>query len=207
MLWTGVQFPPSPPFNASRPVRFDGPICFNWQTIDVNIIECNFDAHGQQVLDILNHEIRYSTSLYDYSPRTLDDVELMFHQKKALAQPLIGAVADTGELMGFATFGQFRPRPANKYSVEHSVYVAESFRNNGVGKALLVKLIELAKTREIRNMIGAIDAANAASIRLHESLGFKRVGTVPEVGFKFGRWLDLALYQLPIKSDFSPVDG
>ncbi len=173
----------------------------------MNIIECNFDAHGQQVLDILNHEIRHSTSLYDYSPRTLDDVEFMFLQKKELDQPLIGALADAGELMGFATFGQFRPRPANKYSVEHSVYVAESFRSNGVGKALLVKLVEIAKSREIRNMIGAIDADNAASIRLHESLGFKRVGTVPEVGFKFGRWLDLALYQLPINSDFSPVDG
>ncbi len=207
MLWTGVQFPPSPPSHASRPVRFDGPICFNWQTIDVNIIQCSFDAHGQQVLDILNHEILYSTSLYDYFPRTLGDVEVMFQQKNDLVQPFIGVQADSGELMGFATYGQFRQRPANKYSVEHSVYVAENFRGNGLGKVLLLELIEIAKTREIRNMIGAIDAENAASIRLHENLGFTHAGTVREVGFKFGRWLDLSLYQLKIDSDFLPVDG
>ncbi len=107
--------------------------------------------------------------------------------------PVIGAENEAGELLGFASYGPFRAWPAYKYTVEHSVYVDARFRGQGVGRTLLAAIIDAAEKQDYHVMVGGIDASNAVSIRLHENLGFKACGIVRHAGFKFGRWLDLAV--------------
>jgi L-amino acid N-acyltransferase len=109
--------------------------------------------------------------------------------------------------MGFASYGTFRAFPAYKYTVEHSVYVDARFRGQGIGKRLLQEIITLAQQQEYHVLVGAIDAANAVSICLHASLGFMHCGTIRQAGFKFGRWLDLAFYQMILKTPAQPRDG
>jgi phosphinothricin acetyltransferase len=109
--------------------------------------------------------------------------------------------------MGFASYGPFRAFPAYKYTVEHSVYVDGRFRGRGLGRMLLERVVEAAEVAGNKTMIGVIDAENAASIALHERLGFARCGEIRHAGFKFGRWLDLVFYQRVLKGPESPVDG
>jgi phosphinothricin acetyltransferase len=108
--------------------------------------------------------------------------------------------------MGFASYGQFRERPAYKYTVEHSVYVETRFRRQGVGRRLLDDIIEAAIAHELHVLIGGIDAANTASLALHEQRGFTSCGTIRHAGFKFGRWLDLAFYELILPTPATPTD-
>ncbi|MHB8766428.1 MAG: GNAT family N-acetyltransferase, partial [Deferrisomatales bacterium] len=110
-------------------------------------------------------------------------------------------------LLGFATYGVFRAWPAYKYSVEHSVYVHPSHRGRGLGRVLLAALVARARAQGVHVLVGGIDADNRASRALHEALGFSHAGTIRQAGFKFGRWLDLAFYQLVLDTPAHPVDG
>ena len=163
--------------------------------------------HASAILAIFNEAIANSTALYDYQLRTEADMEAWFDGKQRKNYPVICAENDSGELMGFASYGQFRERPAYKYTVEHSVYVDARFRGLGVGRTLLEATIEAAEGQGYHVLVGGIDASNAVSIKLHESLGFTSCGIVRQAGFKFGRWLDLAFYQLILKTPAKPVDG
>ena len=109
--------------------------------------------------------------------------------------------------MAFASYGTFRAFPAFKYSVEHSIYVHRDHRGKGLGRKMLEELVEAARQRQVHILVGAIDAANDASIALHAALGFEHAGTIRQAGFKFGRWLDLAFYQLTLETPLQPVDG
>ena len=129
-----------------------------------------------------------------------------FGAKEAGGFPVIGAV-EGGQLLGFATYGGFRAWPAYKYSVEHSVYVHKDHRGKGVGSSLLRELIALARGQDYHCMVGGIDIANAASIALHEKLGFTHAGMAHRAGFKFGRWLDLGFWQLLLETPLQPRDG
>jgi phosphinothricin acetyltransferase len=173
----------------------------------VKLVDCQERRHAAPILAIFNEAIANSVALYDYEPRTPDSMAMWFAGKGLRNYPVIGAENDAGELMGFASYGQFRERPAYKYTVEHSVYVDARFRGQGVGRALLTAVIAAAERQDYHVMVGGIDASNGASIRLHESLGFTHCGTVRQSGFKFGRWLDLALYQKILATPASPVDG
>ena len=130
-----------------------------------------------------------------------------FGGKAKSGYPVIAAVDAAGLLLGFASYGQFRARPAYKYTVEHSVYVHRDHRRRGVGRALLVRLIELAREQQLHVLVGGIDVSNAESIALHEQLGFRHAGTITQSGYKFGRWLDLAFYQLTLPTPLQPRDG
>jgi L-amino acid N-acyltransferase YncA len=121
--------------------------------------------------------------------------------------PVLGIEWEPGLLAGFATWGPFRPRPAYKYSAEHSVYVAERFRGEGIGRQLMQAIVEEARRADLHMLVAGIDASNVASIALHSSLGFRCCGTVREAGFKFGRWLDLEFWQLILPTPATPVDG
>ncbi len=134
-------------------------------------------------------------------------MQAWFDAKERNNYPVIGVENESGELMGFASYGQFRERPAYKYTVEHSVYVDARFRGQGAGRMLLEAIIAAAENQDYHVMVGGIDASNAVSIKLHESLGFTSCGIVRQAGFKFGRWLDLAFYQLILKTPAAPVDG
>jgi L-amino acid N-acyltransferase len=160
------------------------------------LIRCQFSLHGRAILAIFNEAIATSTALYEYEPRTLSTVETWFKTKAEQNYPIMGMEDSNGNLMGFATYGTFRPYAAFQYSVEHSVYVDAKFRNQGIGKRLLQELILLAQQQNYHTMIGGIDGSNQISIKLHQSLGFAHCGSIKEVGFKFDRWLDLEFYQL-----------
>lgn len=168
---------------------------------------CTEALHAPAILDILNHAIVTSTALYDYEPRTLANMASWFANKRAGDFPVIGAFNPQGELMGFASYGAFRAFPAYKYTVEHSVYVHHAHRGKGLGKILMNAVVDAAQQQGKHVMVGAIDAANEVSLKLHTDLGFTRVGTMPQVGFKFGRWLDLALVQRVLVTPAIPVDG
>lgn len=170
-------------------------------------LDCKEDVHGAAILAILNDAIVTSAALYDYTPRPPEAMKTWFATKRTNGFPLIGAVDNDGELLGFASWGHFRMFPAYKYSVEHSVYVRKDQRGNGLGKALMQQLISRAKSSQVHVLIGCIDASNEASIALHKKLGFTHSGTFPEVGFKFGKWLDAAFYQLNLEGPQEPHDG
>lgn len=173
----------------------------------MHIIHCNYAQHNAQILAILNEAILSSTALYDYAPRTQDNMRDWFKTKEQSCFPVIGVESDSGVLLGFATYGVFRAWPAYKYSVEHSVYVHRDSRGRGVACHLLEALVEQARAQNYHMLIGAIDAGNTASIALHEKLGFSRCGLVKQAGFKFGQWLDLALYQRLLDTPLQPQDG
>ncbi len=173
----------------------------------MNIISCDAQRHAAAILAIFNEAIANSTALYDYKARTPESMVGWFDAKVRGRYPVLGVEDDAGQLMGFASFGSFRPHPAYKYTVEHSVYVDARFRGQGVGRMLLGAIILAAEQQDYHVMVGGIDAANEVSIRLHESLGFRACGIVRHAGFKFGRWLDLAFYQLILRTPATPVDG
>jgi phosphinothricin acetyltransferase len=172
-----------------------------------NIVDCTFERHADAILAIFNDAILTSTALYDYKARTSQNMVSWFEAKRAGGFPVIGVEDGDGELMGFGSYGTFRAFPAYKYTVEHSVYVHRDHRGKGLGRVLMEALIDAARRNDLHAMIGGIDAANAGSIALHEQLGFKHYGTLPQVGFKFGRWLDLAFYQLLLETPSHPIDG
>jgi len=158
-------------------------------------------------VDIFNDAIANSTALYEYKLFAPEKMTSWFADKAAGRYPVIGAVDSNGVLLGFASYGVFRARPAYKYSVEHSVYVHKDHRGKGVGRALLQRIIEAGREQSYHVMIGGIDAENTASIALHKAFGFVHAGTITQAGFKFGRWLDLAFYQLTLATPERPVDG
>lgn len=173
----------------------------------MKIVACEFARHSAPILAIFNDAIANSTALYDYRPRALESMTSWFDAKAKGRYPVIGIENEAGDLMGFASYGPFRAWPAYKYSVEHSIYVDARFRGQGLGRVLLKEIIATAEKQDYHVMVGGIDAANAVSIKLHESLGFTHAGTVQHAGFKFGRWLDLAFYQLILRTPSTPVDG
>jgi phosphinothricin acetyltransferase len=129
-----------------------------------------------------------------------------FNAKSRGNYPVIG-IERAEELLGFATYGPFRSWPAYKYTIEHSIYVRADQRGKGLGQRLLHELIAYAREQNYHCLVGGIDVTNESSIRLHQKLGFTHAGTVRHAGFKFGRWLDLAFYQLILETPRRPEDG
>ena len=151
-----------------------------------------------EILVIVNHAIAHTTAIYDYDPRTLEMQLAWYDDKKTAGFPVI--VADYGgKAIGFGAYGAFRQRAAYQYTVEHSVYVAEEYHGNGIGRIILEELIALARAEKRHLMIGAIDASNEGSIAFHKRLGFTEACVIKEVAFKFDRWLDLTLMELKLE--------
>ncbi len=173
----------------------------------MKLIRCEPRRHSAPILAIFNEAIANSTALYDYRPRAAESMVGWFEAKTKGRYPVIGIEDDSGTLVGFGSYGAFRAWPAYKYTVEHSIYIDSRFRGQGHGRVLLEALIAAAVEQDYHVMVGGIDASNAVSIKLHESLGFTHCGTVKQAGFKFGRWLDLALYQKILTTPAAPVDG
>ena len=147
-----------------------------------------------EILAIYNEVIRNTTAVYSDAEVTLADREAWFDAKARQGFPVLVA-SDASGVLGFGTFGDFRAWPCYRHSVEHSVHVHADRRRRGIGRALVLALLDAAARSGKHVMIAGIDAENVTSIALHESLGFKVVGHFHEVGFKFGRWLDLKFMQ------------
>jgi phosphinothricin acetyltransferase len=158
------------------------------------------------ILEIYNHAIAHTTAVFSYAPHTIGMRREWFAGKLSAGYPVLAAERDR-RVIGFATYGPFRAWPAYKYTVEHSVYTAPDARRIGAGRLLMQALIAEAEGRGYHAVIGGIVAENVASLRLHESLGFVEVAHFREVGFKFGRWLDLKFLQRLLPGPARPVDG
>jgi phosphinothricin acetyltransferase len=159
-----------------------------------------------EILNIYNDVIRNSTAVYTEVELSETAGAAWLDAKIAGGFPVLIA-RDASGVTGFGTFGEFRAWPCYRHSVEHSVHVRPDRRGLGIGKKLVAELMNLALSMRKHIMIAGIDADNAVSIRLHESLGFSNVGHFHEVGFKFGRWLDLVFMEcrLPATSQKQSV--
>jgi L-amino acid N-acyltransferase len=145
------------------------------------------------ILAIYNHVIATSNAVYTETPATLEDRHAWLAARHEAGYPVL--VAAETSVLGFASFGDFRPWPGYARSVEHSVHVHQDARGRGIGSALVRHLIDDARALGKHVMIGGIDAENTASIALHARLGFAETGRLREVARKFGHWLDLLFMQ------------
>ena len=147
------------------------------------------------ILNIYNDAILNTTAVYSEEPHTIEMRRAWYHDHITNGFPVL--VAETeGKIAGFCTYGHFRAWPCYRYTVEHSVYIHPLFRGQGISKLLLRPLITTAAQNGIHAVIAGIDGENQVSYQLHQSLGFKQVAHFKEVGFKFGRWLDLLFMEL-----------
>ena len=147
---------------------------------------------------IYAHAVRHGTASFEYDPP--DEAEMMRRQRALLdaGYPYLVAEAE-GAVMGYAYAGPYRTRPAYRYTVENSIYIAPDAQRRGIGRVLLDRLIIESEARGYRLMIAVIgDSAQAPSIELHRAAGFKMVGAFEAVGYKFDRWLDSVLMQRPL---------
>ena len=161
---------------------------------------------SQDILRIYNHAIEKTTAVFEYRAHTIEMRREWFRAKQAASLPVL--VADeSGAVRGFASYGPFRAWPAYKYSVELSVYVDETARGRGIGSALVQGVVAHARDRDLHVVMAGITSDNAVSLRLHEKLGFTEVAHIREVGYKFGRWLDLKFLQLVLDGPRRPTES
>jgi len=152
------------------------------------------EADLPAILAIYNDAVLNTTAIWNETPVDLENRATWFGERRAAGFPVL-VVEDGGRVTGYGSFGDFRPFEGYRITVEHSLYVAADARGRGFGAALLAALIDEARKRGKRAMVGGIDATNAPSLALHRKFGFAEVGRLPGVGEKFGRLLDLVLMQ------------
>lgn len=156
------------------------------------------EADLAAIRDIYNHAVQHTTAIWNEVLVDLDNRRSWMDLRRTRGFPVLVAERD-GQVAGYASYGDWRAFDGYRHTVEHSVYVDKDCRGGGIGRLLMQALIERARAAKVHVMIAAIEAENAASIRLHESLGFRLVGIHREVGTKFGRWLDLAAMELKLE--------
>jgi L-amino acid N-acyltransferase len=149
----------------------------------------------ERILEITNDAIAHTTANWSVELTDLDERCRWFREHLTRGFPVLVAESDARGVVGFGAYGEFRPKVGYRYTVEHSVYVDAAERRGGVGTALLGALVDHATAAGMHVMIGGIASDNIASIRLHERFGFQRTGHLRQVGWKFGRWLDLVFMQ------------
>lgn len=154
------------------------------------------EADLPAILAIYNDAVMKTTAIWNEAPSDLEGRRIWFAERRKAGFPVL--VAHDDGIMGYGTFGQFRPFEGYRHTVEHSVYVLGEAQGKGFGKMLLQALIEEARGLGKRVMVGAIDASNYASLALHEHMGFEETGRMPGVGEKFGKRLDMVLVQLKL---------
>jgi len=146
------------------------------------------------LLEIYNEVIENSTAVFSSERVTLEDRERWLAARREQGYPVLVACDQSG-VVAFGTFADFRTWPGYRHTVEHTVHVRADRRGSGIGTAVVTALIERARALGKHVVIAGVDADNAASIRMHERLGFVSVGRLPEVASKFDRWLDLVFLQ------------
>jgi len=151
-------------------------------------------ADIEGLAEIYNEVIATSTAVYSSEPVTVADRRDWWRARVGQGYPVLVA-RDARGVCGFSTFGDFRAWPGYRFTVEHTVHVRADGRGRGVGTLLVQALFPRAAALGKHVMIAGVDAANAASIRFHERLGFTQSGRLREVGYKFERWLDLVFLQ------------
>jgi len=147
------------------------------------------------ITGIYEHAVLYGTATFELIPPDLAEMTRRFGALIDGGFPYFAASLE-GRVVGYAYAGAYRPRPAYRFTVENSVYLQPAIHRRGIGLQLLQRLIAECDARGYRQMIAVIgDSANAGSIGVHAKCGFQMIGTHPNVGFKFGRWLDTVMMQ------------
>lgn len=166
------------------------------------------------ILEIFNDAILNTTANWSYDTVDIEDRRAWMRSLKAKSMPIIVAVAATGgdnagasaaapSVLGYACYGPFRERHGYRFTVETTIYTHHSARGGGIGSSLMTKLIDRAKNGGVHTLIAVVADENEGSVRFHERFGFVVSARMPELGYKFGRWLDLVYLQLtvPIRAE------
>ena len=150
------------------------------------------------ITEIYGHAVRHGTATFELIPPDLAEMTRRFGALMDGGFPYLVALLES-QVVGYAYAGAYRPRPAYRFTVENSVYLQPAIHRRGIGMQLLQRLIAESEARGYRQMIAVIgDSANAGSVGVHARTGFRLIGTHPNVGFKFGRWLDTVMMQLAL---------
>ncbi len=172
------------------------------------LIRASLDEDIPAMTAIYAHHVLHSTGTFETEPPSLADMTARRADVRSKGLPYLVA-EQAGEVVGFAYGNWFKPRPAYRYSVEDSIYLAPGMQGKGLGRALLAELLvhcEAAGIRKVMAIIG--DSANAGSIGVHKALGFEEVGQVKSCGWKFGAWRDIVIMQKSIgPGDSTAPDG
>lgn len=158
------------------------------------------------ITSIFNHEVEYSAPIWVEKPVTLSDRAQWLAARHADGFPVLVAEAD-GQVLGFGSYGPFRPYEGFRRTVEHLVYVGPAARGKGVGRALLAALIESARKQGRQVIVGAVDSENEVSLHLHRSMGFIETGRMPRIGEKWGKRRTMVLLQRELADDSKHAVG
>ena len=159
-----------------------------------HVIRAATDADLPAILAILNEAIANTTAVWSLAPTTLEQRRAWMADRRAKGMPVLVSELDSA-VVGFASYGEFRPWEGYKHTVEHSIYVNSAVRGRGIGRGLLAALLDDARRNGKHTIVAGIEAENTASIRLHAGFGFVEAGRLRQVGRKFDRWLDLLFMQ------------
>jgi L-amino acid N-acyltransferase YncA len=159
------------------------------------------------ILAIYNDAVANTTAIWNEVEVDADNRSAWLADRQRAGYPVLVAVDKDEAVLGYATFGDWRAWDGYRHTVEHSVYVHKHRRGAGIGKALMVALIQRARSLGKHVMVAGIEAENEVSIGLHQKLGFEYVGRLKQVGTKFGQWLDLAFLQLTLDARVDPDAG
>lgn len=163
------------------------------------------DGDLEGVMAIYNDAVLNTTAIWNEVAVDLANRRAWLADRERAGYPVLVAVDDGGSVLGYASFGDWRAFDGYRHTVEHSVYVRSDVRGGGIGTALMAELIARARAIGKHVMVAGIEAENRSSIALHERFGFEQVGLLPQVGMKFGRWLDLAFLQRVLDDRATPA--
>lgn len=149
---------------------------------------------SRSIADIWNHYIRHTAATFTTAEKTPQSLVQDIAQREAEGKAFLVA-ENLGQIIGFATYFQFRGGPGYAHTAEHSVMLNAEAQGKGAGRALMLAMEEHARQAGMHSLMACVSAENPAGIAFHQSLGYRRIATLPEVGRKFGRWMDLVLLQ------------
>ncbi|GFE73686.1 GNAT family N-acetyltransferase [Novosphingobium sp. TCA1] len=161
-------------------------------------------ADAEAITSIYNDAVVNTTAIWNDTPVDAANRIAWLADRARQGYPVLVALDEDGTVVGYASFGDWRAFDGYRHTVEHSVYVRADQRGGGIGKALMIALIDRARTIGKHVMVAGIEAGNSGSIALHEKLGFEHTGVLRQVGMKFGAWLDLAFMQLTLDDREKP---
>lgn len=157
------------------------------------------------ITTIYNYAVEHTTAIWNETTIDVENRRVWLADRRKAGYPVLVAASDDDQVLGYASFGDWRAWDGYRHTVEHSVYVRKDQRGVGIGKALMEALIGHARDIGKHVMVAGIEAGNTGSIHLHENLGFEQAGLLRQVGTKFGSWLDLAFLQLTLDDRAAPV--